>query len=652
MRKSLMILPFFWALAAVAASGGFENLPMGDISALTTEIGTWNARPAKAAALVRHPRDAAKACLQVKGGKESVAELVLPAPRKLLSLGFELERWTRREPFLFKVEGRENGAWKELYNLDNQLKDLAVRRHEIPLNGRTIEAIRFCCTAPENSGVLINDLVLGEAGPMALGPVAALSEATPLLIRENGSPAAGVRLSVTGSENPLMVDSVTVAVTGAAMLESLRLQVNKQPVGDPLELRDGTCVVRLGQPLISGANEIRLFGKPIQGARLGETVSTAITAVAIGGKAHPVEGAVSRQRIAIHLRKPGDDGSKFYRIPGLATSNQGTLLAIYDIRYKHIGDLPADIDVGLSRSTDGGQTWEPMQVLMDIGGSDTKEGVGDPAILVDRKSGRIWVVAIWAHNGKSLRDSKPGLKLGESGQLVVSYSDDDGKTWSEPRNITAEAAPGRDWHILFNGPGAGITMRDGTLVFAAQYWDAKNLPYSTILWSRDGGKSWHVGSGAKPNTTEAQVVELDDGSLMLNMRDNRGGSRSVAISRDLGQTWTEHPTTRKALPEPVCQASLLRVASIKDGAPKSLIAFFNPHSTKGRKDMTLQLSEDEGMSWPRRQLINPATCCGYSSLAMIDAKTIGVLYESNGGLIFERISVDTVPAAPIVPAAP
>jgi sialidase-1 len=641
----LLILSFLWILVSGAATCDFENLPAGDISVLETGMGTWTARPVKAAAVSRHPRDAARTCLHLQGGTESAVELALPVPEKLLSLGFELERWTRRDPFLFNVEVREGGVWKEVFNLDNQLKDLAVRRHEIVLGGRMIEAVRFRSTTPEKSGVLIDDLTLAEAGPMVLGKIAAVAAGTPLLIRENGSPAAGVRIAATGAENPLILDSATIEITGTAALESLRILVNNQPAGEPVGLRDGICTVPLGRPLLSGSNEIRLLGKPVPGARLGDTVSSAITAVCIGGKVQPVQGTVSRQRIAMLLRKPGDDGSKFYRIPGLATSNQGTLLAIYDIRYKHSGDLPADIDVGLNRSMNGGQTWEPMQVLMDIGGSNINEGAGDPAILVDRRSGRIWVAAIWAHNGKSLRASKPGLKLGESGQLVVSFSDDDGKTWSEPRNITAEAAPDKDWRIFFNGPGAGITMRDGTLVFAAQYWDARNLPYSTILWSRDAGKSWHAGTGAKPDTTEAQVIELDDGSLMLNMRDNRGGSRSVAVTRDLGQTWTEHPTSRKALPEPVCQASILRVASIKDGAPKSLIAFFNPRSTKGRKDMTLQISEDEGMSWPRCLLVNPAPCWGYSSLAMIDARTIGVLYESQGGLIFERFLIDTVPAA-------
>src|SRR5690625_5958030 len=85
----------------------------------------------------------------------------------------------------------------------------------------------------------------------------------------------------------------------------------------------------------------------------------------------------------------------------MATSNGGTLLAVYDIRRDNSGDLQGDLDVGLSRSTDGGETWEPMQVIMDMGewgGRPQREnGIGDPAILIDRNTGTIRVAALWIH---------------------------------------------------------------------------------------------------------------------------------------------------------------------------------------------------------------------------------------------------------------
>src|SRR5699024_11375756 len=97
----------------------------------------------------------------------------------------------------------------------------------------------------------------------------------------------------------------------------------------------------------------------------------------------------------IALRQPGDDEVASYRIPGLVTTNEGTLIAAYDIRYEDAGDLQGNIDVGISRSTDGGRSWEPMQVIMDMdewgGLSEDQNGVGDPSILVDDQTGTIWV---------------------------------------------------------------------------------------------------------------------------------------------------------------------------------------------------------------------------------------------------------------------
>src|SRR5690606_288948 len=96
-------------------------------------------------------------------------------------------------------------------------------------------------------------------------------------------------------------------------------------------------------------------------------------------------------------------------------------------------------------------------------------------------------------------------------------------------------------------------------------------PYSTLIASQDGGETWSIGSGVKIDTTEAQVAELADGSVMINCRDNRGGFRTIAVTKDLGETWTLHPTDRKALREPVCMASLL-------AWPVGTLWFSNPDS--------------------------------------------------------------------------
>jgi sialidase-1 len=346
-------------------------------------------------------------------------------------------------------------------------------------------------------------------------------------------------------------------------------------------------------------------------------------------------------RVGAVVRRAGDDGVHTYRIPGIAATDRGTLLAVYDIRYRNSRDLPGDVDVGLSRSTDGGRTWSPMRIIMDMGAPHDNNGVGDPAILFDPVRKRTWVAALWSKGNRSIAGSKPGLSPDTTGQFVLAWSDDDGLTWSAPYSITPQVKDPA-WHLFFQGPGNGIAMQDGRLVFAAQYWDENRMPWSTLIHSADHGATWQGRiRGPRSNTTEAQVVETSPGTLMLNMRDNRGGSRSVAVTRDLGDTWAEHPTSRSALPEPVCMASLIRARATVAGAPRDVLFFSNPRSTKARVDMTVQASLDLGETWPEayRLLVDERQAYGYSSLVRIDDDTVGLLYEGSGDLYFIPIPV-------------
>lgn len=365
----------------------------------------------------------------------------------------------------------------------------------------------------------------------------------------------------------------------------------------------------------------------------------------------------NQNRFRIALRSHNDDGVNTYRIPGLVTTNYGTLIAVYDMRYNSSTDLQEDIDIGMSRSTDGGLTWQPMRVIMDMGTWGGKpqieNGIGDPAILVDRILGTIWVAAVWAHGHPGKRNwwaSGQGLEPVETSQLMLTRSDDDGLTWSEPINITNQLKnPG--WHLLLQGPGKGITMTDGTLVFPAQFKDAQQMPHSTIIWSKDHGSTWQIGTGAKPNTTEAQVIERNDGSLMLNMRDNRNrkdstitNGRSVYITSDLGITWIMHPTSRtNVLQESTCQASLIKETFMVNGKEENLVLFSNPNTKKGRHHMTIKISFDDGDTWPEEYyyLLDARHGRGYSCMTKIDNHTLGILYEgSMADLTFERINID------------
>lgn len=356
------------------------------------------------------------------------------------------------------------------------------------------------------------------------------------------------------------------------------------------------------------------------------------------------DNSVYAKRIGSVVRKAGDNNVHTYRIPGVVTTDKGTLLAVYDIRNDKSGDLPGNIDVGLSRSTDSGRTWEPMKVIMDMGAPHENNGVGDPAILVDPVTKKIWVAALWSKGNRSIAGSLPGLSPDTTGQFVVVSSDDDGRTWSVPYSITPQIKH-PIWHLFFVGPGSGIAMKDGKLVFAAQYWDESRMPHSTLIYSEDHGKSWKGKiAGPKSNTTESQLVETTPGTLVLNMRDNRGRYRSVATTNNMGDSWSEHATSYSALPDPVCMGSFIKVNVRVQGVLKEVLLFSNPNTSSGRYNITVKASLDLGETWlPAHQLlIDERECYGYSSLTKMDDNTIGLVYEGVRDLYFVKIPVKEI----------
>ena len=672
----LLVLSLFLASASPAQELGFEGLPAGELRELETELGTWKRVAGRVEVDPEHARSGSQ-CLHLAGGEGRAASAVELRFREQLEaptlFAFWVERWTRRSPFAFTVEVRRRGRWRELYDGSAEARIGGFHtRVELALE-RGDAVLRLRSEAPEGTGVLIDDISLVPAVPMELGSVRAFQPRLPVLLGNEVNPVVGLEVVTTGSLEPLAIAELRFDLRGTTRLEDLRkvqlLVGDSETAPGPQEevilygeLAAGTAedggelVISRERALRPGVNIFWLSVVPAADADIEGFVDAHFRGLRLVGSERWIEvdegdsDRDHRQRMGVALRRGGDDGAAVYRIPGLVTTPKGTLIGVYDVRYHGGGDLPGHIDVGMSRSTDGGRTWEPMRVIMDMG-DDPKwrhDGVGDPAVLVDRETGRILVIAVWSHGNRGWNGSGPGLEPEETGQLMLVHSDDDGRSWSEPRNLTRELKD-PDWCFLLQGPGRGITMADGTLVFPAQFQlspEEKRMPHSTVIYSRDHGESWEIGTGILANTTESAVVELADGVLMSNQRNNRGGSRSVYTSDDLGRTWEEHSSSRSLLREPVCMASLIHVGREFGVAGDGLLLFSNPDVDRApRRRMTIKASRDSGLSWPEGSalLLDEGRSAGYSCLTMIEAETVGILYEgSRAHLTFQRVPLADV----------
>jgi sialidase-1 len=461
-----------------------------------------------------------------------------------------------------------------------------------------------------------------------------------------------LRLYCSGEKRPRELDQIRSGINFLGDRQAVLAELAGKPLG---ALASPSTVLTFDgdQVLRKGTNVFWLSCTLRAGASLSHKVDAHCTAIETSeGKVTPRDATPGiRKRIGFSLRKHYDDGVHTSRIPALAATPKGTLLCVYDMRRRKRRDLQEHIDIGLNRSTDGGQTWEPVRVIMDMGEygglPQEQNGCSDPGIVVDQNTGEIFCsgVWMWGKPGKhqwSGDGSEPGFEIGKTAQFLMVRSRDDGLTWSKPENMTRKLKK-REWILLAPAPQQGLTLRDGTLVMLGEGRDEKDRMFSTLIVSRDHGATWTVGSTAASGNGECQAVQLDNGSILLNARTAQPTKfRSVWLTDDLGQTWRPHETHRKTLIEPNCNGSLCRFDYEEGGKRKHVLLFANPYSQTGRDHHTIQVSFDDGRSWPKTYhlLLDAGRGNGYPSMTRIDDAHVGIVYEgSQAHLVFERLSL-------------
>lgn len=337
----------------------------------------------------------------------------------------------------------------------------------------------------------------------------------------------------------------------------------------------------------------------------------------------------------------GTDGYHTYRIPAIITAPDNSLLAFCEGRKNGGGDA-GDIDLLMKRSTDNGKSWSRQFVIW----SDGENTCGNPCPVVDKDTGTIFLASTWNrgdyHEKNILAD-----KNWDGRKVFIFQSRDNGKSWSGPTEITAQAkAP--DWYWYATGPGVGIQISSGQykgrLIIPCDHSFAEVMPDvkygSHIIYSDDHGATWKTSDYIMPGFNENQVVELSDGRLLMNARNHRyRGTRCLAFSSDGGQTWPD-VRYQSNLIEPRCQASILRYdASAKYKSP---ILFSNPNHESKRLNMTVKASFDEAATWPVEKIIYEGPSA-YSCLTVLPGGQIGCFYERGDKSPYEKITLATLP---------
>ncbi len=393
-----------------------------------------------------------------------------------------------------------------------------------------------------------------------------------------------------------------------------------------------------------GSNRFALVCDVSANALEGNLIKGSVLSARLNGQqeftvANPAPGFAATIFLTQHtLFSPGDYNSNYYRIPAIVTANDGSLVTATDKRINHQGDLPADIDMYIRRSVDNGETWsDPLM----IAGQNTTVGYGDPALVVERESGKIF--CLMAHD-RGFFQSTPTQPI----RIVVCESADNGITWSAPLDITnsiygagCSNPISQNWNGVFVASGRGLQLQNGRLMFAVAVRGTTDGIDNYVIYSDDKGATWNINTNrVHQGGDEAKLAQRNNGDVVISIRN--AGTREWNVSHDNGNTWgtsTNHPD----LIDPNSNGEIMTYTSTLNGFKKNRMLHSLAYAGD-RSNVSMLLSYDEGETFPIVKTICPAPSA-YSTFTILDDGTIGMYYEdgSVGGgydMVYVRFSLE------------
>lgn len=432
--------------------------------------------------------------------------------------------------------------------------------------------------------------------------------------------------SLQGTSDVDDVKSVKIYSTGTSPVFDNRDLQNAVLLADVEPSLDVTDC-QINAEIVSGVNYLWITVEVADDATEGNVIDAELYSVSTPSQTFEIVNpspSGDREIILAHtlLFQPGDYNSTNYRIPGVITAKDGSIVAVTDKRKYNQGDLPEDIDIVCRRSTDGGHTWsEPYTIAQ---GTGYNHGFGDCVLAWTNDDNGLIAGFV---GGVGLWNSTPSNPI----RSYIARSYDNGQTWTEPEDITdfifgsnCVVPEHRTWRASFFGSGNGLITSTGRIMFVAAIRETTAQSLNNYaVYSDDNGITWHVSGRASVSGDEAKVTELVDGRILMSIRHN--GKRWYNISNDGGETWQSSTSTWNDITAPACNGDMIRYTSVNQGFNKNRLLHSVPFGSS-RTDVSVYISYDEGETWPVRKCIVPYSSA-YSSLCVLPDGTIGLYVE-------------------------